>query len=275
VLYIAAEGGAGFPKRVEAWRQRYGGEDAEFYLMTVRPSLIHDHGRLIADIKTQLGGKAPAAIVVDTLNRTMAGSEGKDVDMAMYLRACSIIEDAFACAVALVHHCGLEKGRPRGHTSLPAAVEAQIAIVRDAAHNVVATLELAKDLESGADIVSGLDRVELGKDLDGDPVHTLVIVAVEGGAAKLPPRLKLSKGQRLALGALNEVILSKGRPAPAEYELPQGIKVVTSDEWKVELGRQQLLEGENPRARYRELRNALRTKLLIGVRDEFLWIAQR
>src|SRR6476620_11851093 len=81
VVYIAAEGGGGFAKRVEAFRQRFGAEGAPFYLITGRPSLIHDHVKLKACIQHQLGDVEPGAISIDTLNRTLIGSESSDDDM--------------------------------------------------------------------------------------------------------------------------------------------------------------------------------------------------
>ena len=55
------------------------------------------------------------------------------------------------------------------------------------------------------------------------------------------------------------------------------MKVVSAEQWKTELFRQNILDkhGSNPRARYTELRNGLRTKELIGVRDDWVWLAQR
>jgi RecA-family ATPase len=125
VVYIAAEGGGGFAKRIEAYRRKHGGQGADFYLIDARPSLIHDHAELVACISAQIGDAQPGLVVLDTLNRTLVGSESHDKDMAEYLRAEAGIEDAFGCCVALVHHCGLVGGRPRGHTSLSAAADVQ------------------------------------------------------------------------------------------------------------------------------------------------------
>jgi len=36
----------------------------------------------------------------------------------------SMIRNAFGCAVIVVHHCGIDATRPRGHTSLAGAVDA-------------------------------------------------------------------------------------------------------------------------------------------------------
>ena len=51
--------------------------------------------------------------------------------------AMTAIEEMFA-------HSGHNSGRPCGHSSLICAVDAQIAVKRDASENIVATLELSK-----------------------------------------------------------------------------------------------------------------------------------
>ena len=66
--------------------------------------------------------------MLDTLNRSLQGSESKDEDMARYIAACDAIRDAFDCVVPLVHHCGHDATRPRGHSSLGGAHDAMIAV---------------------------------------------------------------------------------------------------------------------------------------------------
>jgi hypothetical protein len=85
--------------------------------------------------------------------------------MAAYVRAADAIRDAFDCAVVIVHHCGHNGERPRGHSSLIGALDAQIGIKRDSSENIVATLELSKDGEAGAETVSRL--VPMVHDDDG------------------------------------------------------------------------------------------------------------
>jgi hypothetical protein len=73
------------------------------------------------------------------------------------------------------------------------------------------------------------------------------------------------------------VTLSHGREAPAGYQLPQGVKVVTAEDWKAELLRQNVIDRDasNPRARFIELRNALAARKAIGSRDDWVWSAAR
>jgi AAA domain len=87
VVYIAAEGERGIHNRVEAFRQKRlaeDGADPPFYLLTTRLDLVNDIDQLVGDIKAQLPDDEPCAVIVlDTLNRTIHGSESKD-DMGAY-----------------------------------------------------------------------------------------------------------------------------------------------------------------------------------------------
>ena len=54
-------------------------------------------------------------MVLDTLNKSLIGSESKDVDMSAYLRAAEAIRDAFGCVVIIVHHCGPDDQTTRSY----------------------------------------------------------------------------------------------------------------------------------------------------------------
>jgi hypothetical protein len=180
VIYCAFEGAEGFKARAAAFRNHHNvAPDAEvpFLLMPTRLDLVKDHVGLIASIQEQ--SHAPVLVVLDTLNRSLRGSESSDEDMTAYLNAADAIREAFDCAVVIVHHCGVDGTRPRGHTSLTGTVDAQLAVKRDAADNVLVTVEHMKDGPEGDVIGSRLERVELGVDEDGDPITSCVIVPVE------------------------------------------------------------------------------------------------
>jgi hypothetical protein len=66
--------------RCEAFRQRHLSEQAEvppFYLLPVTLDLVRDQQELIGLIRSTLD-TAPVAIVLDTLNRSLRGSENSD-----------------------------------------------------------------------------------------------------------------------------------------------------------------------------------------------------
>ena len=120
VVYCCFEGQSGVSARVEAFRQRFLSEEVDnvpFYLQPAPMDLIKDHQELIAAIRDL--EEAPVAVVLDTLNRSLNGSENSDEDMGTYIKATDAIREAFNCSVLVVHHCGMNDSRPRGHTSLP------------------------------------------------------------------------------------------------------------------------------------------------------------
>jgi hypothetical protein len=277
VVYLALEGGKGFEARVEAFRQRYLAEEPDrvpFFLIADALNLVKDHADLIGCIRLQASSNAPAVVVIDTLNRSLAGSESDDKDMAAYIRAADAIRDAFGCVVIVVHHCGIDATRPRGHTSLAGAVDAQLAVKRDGGDNIVVTVERMKDGPEGDSLTSKLEAVEVGLDRDGDVITSCVVIEAEAAPRAAPAR-KLSDRQRLALEALDECAASHGKPPPDSFGLPAGLRAAQLDQWRDEMYRRGVLdrEAKNPREAFRQVRNGLQTRRLIGVRDDVVWRA--
>jgi AAA domain len=180
-VYVALEGRNGIPARVEAFKIRHEINEAPFHLVTHPLNLILDAGALIASIKAQ--DVEPGVVCLDTLNRSLVGSESKDEDMSAYIAAAGKIEEAFGCLVVIVHHCGVDATRPRGHTSLTGAVEVQLAVKKGDDGVVAVTVERAKDLEEGAEIFSKLEVVDVGVDPDSDPITSLVVVPTDAPQA--------------------------------------------------------------------------------------------
>jgi AAA domain/Bifunctional DNA primase/polymerase, N-terminal len=187
VVYCAFEGGHGFKKRKEALRRHYNiAEDAHvpLYLMPGQANLIAEHAQLIASISMQLGEVRPVAVVLDTLNKSLFGSENKDIDMGAYIRAAEAIRDAYDSVALIIHHCGHDDTRPRGHSSLPGAVDAQLAVTRT--ENIVTvTVEMMRDGPEETQVVNELIPVEVGMDRNGKTLTSLVVVpsSAEGSEA--------------------------------------------------------------------------------------------
>jgi hypothetical protein len=278
VVYAALEGGDGFRARAEAFRLRHlpaGPGPIDFYLMTARINLAADYAELIRDIRAQLDRLNPVLVVLDTLNRSLAGSESDDKDMAAYIRAADAIRETFGCAVLIVHHCGVEGTRPRGHTSLTGAVDAQLAVKRDGADNVLVTVEWMKDGPEGDIIASRLEAVEVGTDEDGDPITSCVVEPVEGAAHVQRPRgVRLTKAAQTALRALLEAVDEVGSVPPASNHIPAGIRATTLDQWRAYAYRRGVSASDEPRARQTAFKRA--SEHLIGgghvcVWDEHVW----
>ena len=113
-------------------------------------------------------------------NRSLRGSENSDEDMSAYIGAADALREAFDCAVLIVHHCGVNDSRPRGHTSLTGAVDAQLAVKREQNGNIIVTVEWMKDGESEGDtIASRLEVVEVCTDEDGEAITLCIVVPAE------------------------------------------------------------------------------------------------
>jgi AAA domain len=284
VVYLALEGGKGFTHRVEAFRRRHRVTDAPFYLITDRTDLVNDHKQLIDEIRVQ-SSERPALVVIDTLNRSLAGSENSDKDMAAYILAADVIREAFTCTVAIIHHCGVAGDRPRGHTSLTGAVDAQLAVKRDDDGIITVKVEWLKDGQEGAEIVSQLEQVELGADSYGDPIVSCVVVAGDlmarilakpAGQIVRPEVAKLTPKSKLGLDQLSACIAEAGREAPVSTNIPAGARGVTLDEWRDRLGKAGVINVKgNPRQEFKRIREDLQSAKLIGVWEDFVWLAQR
>ena len=274
VVYCAFEGAEGFKARVEAFRREHSVSNVPFYLVSARMDMVHDHGDLIGSILAQIGEQKPAVVVLDTLNRSMTGSESSDEDMSGYVRAADAIREAFNCAVLIVHHCGIEGTRPRGHTSLTGAVEAQLAVKRDALGNVTVKVEHMKDGPEGAEIVSRLEPVELGADDDGDTITTCIVVPGEGGAAR-------TQGQptgaaKIALNHLYNVLAEVGEVPPANNHIPPDTRTCPVELWRAHCYAGTIAETDKPDTKQKAfVRASKRLQELgsIGVWNDQVWIA--
>jgi hypothetical protein len=244
IVYCCFEGQSGISARVEAYRQRFLPEEAEvvpFYLQPDPMDLIGEHTELIAAIQ-ELDAN-PVAVVLDTLNRSLNGSENSDEDMGAYIKATDAIREAFDCSVLVVHHCGINDSLPRGHTSLTGAADARLAVTRDAAKNILVEVEFMKDGEGAEPIVSKLETVEVGCDEDGDEITSCVVVPSEAAKAERHGH-KLTPNQQTML----DVLVGAGRP-------------LSTDEWAEMAAAAGL--GSKRRAWAWDLRNALSKKGLV------------
>ena len=163
---------------------------------------MRDHIELIRAIKAT--NESPVLVVLDTLNRSLKGSESSDEDMTAYIRAADAIREAFGCAVLIIHHCGIDGTRPRGHTSLTGAVDAQLAVKRDGAGNIEVKVEWLKDGPEGDVIFSRLEAIEVGIDEDGEAITSCVIVPTEISDRQDATGPRLTRNQQTMFSVLHD-----------------------------------------------------------------------
>ncbi len=277
VVYCAFEGQSGMEARKAAYAKRFmeaGESGVPFYLQSLRLDLVADHPELIAAVRAQVEGASPAMIVLDTLNRSIRGSESDDRDMSAYVCAADALREAFQCAIVIVHHCGWEGTRPRGHSSLPGAVEAQIGVKRDSADCIIAEVELAKDGPQGEQIVSRLEVVEVGLDEDGEPITSCVIVPDET-AVPTAQSAKIKGAAGVALDLLRKAIDEAGEPAPPTPHIPRDARTCRTSTWRTYCYQGTVTDSTNSDSKRKAFVRAsteLQSRHIIGIWGDFAWI---
>jgi hypothetical protein len=128
-----------------------------------------------------------------------------------------------------------------------------------------------KDGPSGETIASGLERVAVGSDEDGEEITSCIVVPIEGGITKVPLRKKRSAKYDLAIRTLSDLVLEQGKPTPSTWGLPVGVNAVPVDLWRKTMLSQGNIEDD--RRRFWDLKQALKRDRLIAERDGLVWLA--
>ncbi len=216
VVYCAFEGAHGYKKRAEALRRHHkvpATEEIPLYLVPGRANMIKEYPLLISAVREQLFGEVPRMIVLDTLNKSLVGSESKDVDMGAYIVAAEALRDAFDCVVVIIHHCGYDETHPRGHTSLTGAVDAEFEVVREGMLVTVKNITM-RDGSEGFEIRSQAEIVEVGEDIRGKTLTSLVITQTDAPAAvgKKRTRGRPNVAAPILIDALRTALAERGSP---------------------------------------------------------------
>jgi len=208
LLYCALEGPRSAENRFVACRDHRGFDGGIPLLLTPGPlNLRHaeDVAALVSLVKhaeTSHGEKC-VAVFVDTLSRAMAGGDENSSEcMTALVAGADAIRLQTGAAVILVHHLGKDEGRgARGHSSLKAALDTEIEVsLQGDVH--VATVTKQRDMVTGGRFAFRLPVIELGLDVDGDPVTTCYVEPVDAPPVATPKAG--GKHQVALLAALSE-----------------------------------------------------------------------
>ncbi len=240
VVYIAAEGGLNFRKRVLAAKTALDIPDtAPFALITQAPNLGgkgHSTEDLIADIRrqTRILGSTPSLIVLDTLARSITDLRESDAqDIMEFVTNAARISNAFDDALVMpIHHTGKDESKGmRGSSALHGAADAEWLVTRDFATGARhLSVEKMKDGPDGARIRFALRDHALGVDLAGAAMGTCVAEVFDAEAAPKVARQKSGPSQTDAvLFTLRALVAAEGKPAPEGSQVPEGRKVIPRD----------------------------------------------
>ncbi len=183
VAYIAAEGGAGVYKRIDAWHRHHGiaVDPPDFFVIPSPVDMLENASAVREAVSAK--GITPVLVVVDTVSQTFSGDENSATEMAAYLREIGLqIRLAWQCAVLAIHHTGhTATERPRGSSAIKANVDFMFGVFRDETE-MLATMECVrqKDGDRPKSESFSMSVVELEKDEDGEPITSLAPSRVGG-----------------------------------------------------------------------------------------------
>jgi hypothetical protein len=291
VVYVALEGGFGIKNRVVAFRKHHRliGVNLPFAVVPSSINLLDpnaDANRLIELIKhaAEQIEKPIRMVVIDTLSRALAGgNENSSEDMGKLVINADRIRQATGAHLCFVHHSGKDQAKgARGHSSLRAAVDTEIEIVRDKeASFSIATVEKQREMEIEGEFGFSLEQVQLGINQRAKLVTSCVVVEHEIPTLKAGEQIRLTD---LEYGMLREIRELINRAEETIALVPErGMQPVISvtrevlRAWLIRRGKLDVTDGVTAisnaeRQRLFKLLNALSEKGKIGVSKDHVWL---
>jgi hypothetical protein len=289
VIYITKEGIRGFKLRMMALRQhRNAGPGVPFYVADEMPNFgtsCGDAEALVSLIRAAIPQGAPvAAVIIDTLARTMPGQSDSDgAAVSQFVENCEAVARAFRCFVGAVHHSPRgDDTRSRGSNVLDGAADVIISVVKDDATGVsTATIEACKDAEEGTLWRFELVQIEVSgsekrnKNPCCAPTCATIGTMTRKGDSATRAQQRLAPSQRRFIDILAEAILDLGATVPTSTIVPHGIKAVSREHLKKCLLSAGFLDPDkahSARTIFNRVINDLAGKHLIGTTSEYVWL---
>lgn len=179
VVYVAAEGGRGFMKRLEAYKRDRKLAGLPFSVVPC-PIDLHsqgdagDTGRLIRLVRAEEAhfGVKCVLVVVDTLARAIgAGDENTATDMGLLVGHCDRLRAALGATVNVIHHTGKDAAKgARGSSALRAATDTEIEVIEGRV-----SVKKQRDMARADDMHFRLRAVDIGARADGRAVSACVV----------------------------------------------------------------------------------------------------
>jgi putative DNA primase/helicase len=212
VVYAALEGEAGFTQRVKAWQMHHGTELPQTLRFVMQPFDLRKPADIdeLADAVAK-SGSASGLVVIDTLNRAASGAdENSSADMGLIIEAAKALQAKLGGLVLLVHHSGKDQSKGlRGHSSLHAALDAAIEVVR-IDNRRRWRIAKSKDDTDNSEHEFQLETIEVGKHPDGESITSCVVVPSDITAPIRRTVAPKAGNQKVAWDALREVLPREG-----------------------------------------------------------------
>ena len=286
VLYIAAEGRGGWANRVEAFC-RHHKLDEEARTMIAFAFILEsvNLGRTgNGDVQAVIDAakraedrfqKAVDLIVVDTMARATPGSNENDAgDMGAFVGNMDAIRRGTKASPLIVHHSGKNAAMgARGHSSLRAAVDAELEVERTSSGRIM-RIRKSRDATDTEEFGFGLHVIEIGTDVDGQPISSCVIERADVATAAERKARAPTKAQRLLATTLQQALDRHG----IDLQLPDNgprVKAVNRDFARNGYiqKRGDLEHDDAKRTFNREIAKALREEFVLSrIMNDTVWL---
>lgn len=180
VIYLVAEGGKGFRKRVRAWEQHHERKMTGIRFLPRPVQAMDPEWLVLLEVCRRL---KPALVVIDTQARVTVGvEENSNTEMGRVVDRMEQLRSTSGACVLLVHHTGHDSDRGRGATAVKGALQTELGVERKGKGLIDSTVTLKtgkqKDDDELADITFGLHQIALNGEAkeDGSPVTSIVLV---------------------------------------------------------------------------------------------------
>lgn len=284
VLYVAAEGAAGFRLRMKAWRHQHPeAEGAPFVMMARSVDLLAPKSDAIDIIREAIDevkaatGQAVGMVVLDTLSRMMPGGvDSEPRDVKAFLENTERLRTEIGAHVMIIHHSGKETDRGmRGSSMLRDYADTVIEIKGgDTDGPLRAIISKQKDGEDGQEYRFTLLQSTVGKDEDGDDVTSCVVNPLGASAGNEPGKMpRLSDREEIARRCLADLLADDGVTSVTGVTTPNVTRTVTVEAWRNAVRDKLAMDSD---AAFRKGWERLKDKLLrlavIGIRDSRVWL---
>jgi hypothetical protein len=281
VLYIPLEGGGAFRNRVAAWLEhhRIPADNLPFAYMPATLDIMSNAeiGAVIAaaDEVRQRTGTQLQLIVVDTLSRALAGGdENNPKDMGAAVRGLDKIREATGACILTIHHQGKDAQRgARGHSSLRAAVDTEVAVDRpEGSPSGTVRITKSRDFADDGRFSFSLTTIDLGVNRRGKPLTSCVAIPADEPPLTKGPRLK--GAPEIARRALMNALAKDG--VRVTRDGVPNIPTVSMERWKVEAYSMGIAGGDTSSDARRKAFTRAVQKLcgdgIAAVRDDVAWL---
>ena len=285
VLYVAAEGAAGFRNRRKAWLKAH--EDiARPPLVTLERGLdllapAGDGLEVVQEAVNEIKdatGEPVGLIVLDTLSRMMPGGvDSEPRDVKAFLENAERLRADTGAHILIIHHSGKDTDRGmRGSSMLRDYADTVIEIKGGEDDGPLrAIVQKQKDGEDGRQYRFNLLQSTVGEDEDGDKVSTCVLDPIGASAGnEAGKRPRLSDRNEFARRCLADLLAGDGVTDVTVRKTGRVTRCVTVETWKAALRDSLAMENDAAfRQAWARIKDKLLKSLYIGIEGEWVWLA--